>query len=87
MEKILQDGSTKLLQDGDKYYLEYDAGSIVMMMRRLKITPEEAKAIIKNPDLIDDTIIDYQDRRIYGKLLWPEGSKPIFGENDQSAER
>lgn len=82
MEKILQDGSTKLLRDGDKYYLEYDAGSIVMMMRRLKITPEEAKTIIENPDIIDDIIIDYQDRRIYGKLLWPEGSKPIFDEKE-----
>ena len=69
MQKLIQTDEITLLKDGDNYYLQYDAGMFTIMTKSLKITPEEAEAILENPDTADDIIIKYHDQHIFGDVV------------------
>ena len=66
MKQILEDEGILLLESNGKYYLQYDAGELMIKLKNLLITEEEAKAIIQKPDLSYDVIINYQDKGEFG---------------------
>lgn len=68
MERIIKIGNdTALLKYEDKYYLQYDAGMFAVVLKNLLITEDEAKAILKNPDITDSIILNYQEQGEYGE--------------------
>lgn len=66
MKKILEDEGIALLNESGNYYLQYDAGELMVKIKRIKISEEEAKRVIRIPSCSYDIIISYQDRGIYG---------------------
>ena len=50
MQKIMEDGGIELFKDNSKYYLRYDAGELMIKMKNLEISVEEAKNVVENPD-------------------------------------
>jgi hypothetical protein len=65
MEVILENSGVELLEDGDNYFLWFDAGELAVQMQKLKITAEEAEQVRKN--LADAGIIlNYQNKAILG---------------------
>ncbi len=66
-EKNIEDEGIGLYQESGKYYLRYDAGELMIKMKDLEISNEEANEVIKNPGLSYDIILSYQDKGIYGK--------------------
>ena len=69
MKEIAMFDNVLLLEEKGKYYLQYDAGMFTIVYKRLAITNEEAKSILQNPDLINDIVLDYQDRGEYGDMV------------------
>ena len=68
MERIMKIGNdTTLLKYGGKYYLQYDAGMFAVVLKNLLITEDEAKAILKNPEITDSIILNYQEQGEYGE--------------------
>lgn len=68
MERIMKIGNdTTLLKYEDKYYLQYDAGMFAVVLKNLFITEDEAKAILKNPEITDSIILNYQEQGEYGE--------------------
>ncbi len=69
MDKILEYEGIKLCRTMGQYFLQYDAGELMIKMKSLMITEGEANQIIQRPDAAYKTIISYQDRGIYGEDL------------------
>lgn len=67
MKKIIEDEGLILLSDGSDYYIEYEAGELMVKQKMIKITLEEAEIIELSPDIMYDIILDYQDNGIYGE--------------------
>lgn len=67
MKQILEDQGIVLATEGDNYYLIYDSGEIMIKMKRIKITTNEAQAVISNPDVAYNIIISYQDNGDFGE--------------------
>ena len=67
MEKIMENEGIELYKNNNKYYLRYDAGELMIKIKNLEISEEEAKNVINNPDSAYNIIIAYHDRGIYGK--------------------
>ena len=67
MEKIMEDEGIGLYKSNNKYYLRYDSGELMIKIKNLEISEEEAKSVINNPDVSYDIIISYQNKGIYGK--------------------
>lgn len=67
MEKIMEDEGIELYKNNNKYYLRYDAGELMIKMKNLEISEEEAKNVINNPDSAYNIIIAYHDSGIYGE--------------------
>lgn len=66
MRKILEDEGILLLESGGKYFLQYDAGELMIKIKNLLISSDEAQAVMKKPALSYDIIIDHQDRGDFG---------------------
>lgn len=61
--KVLFDGEgIELLENDDRFFLRYDEGELVVQMRDLEITAEEADRVLKNPREAYGIIIGYQNR-------------------------
>jgi hypothetical protein len=69
MEKIMEDEGIGLYKSNNKYFLRYDAGELMIKMKNLEISEEEARSVINNPDTSYDIIISYQNKGIYGENL------------------
>jgi hypothetical protein len=69
MKQIVEDEGIILLNEGNEYYIQYDAGELMIKIKRLEITKEEAENIISNPQIMYDIIIEYQDKGIYGDIV------------------
>lgn len=68
MNEVLEYDGVKLLYDNtNNYYLQYDAGELMVKIKRIKITQEEAKRILNDPSESYNIIIHYQDRGIFGE--------------------
>lgn len=67
MKKIIEDEGLILLKDENDYYIEYEAGELMVKQKRIKISLEEAEVIKLSPDAMYDIIIEYQDNGIYGE--------------------
>lgn len=67
MEKIMEDEGIELYRNNNKYYLRYDAGELMIKMKNIEISAEEAKNVISNPDSAYHIIIGYHNRGIYGE--------------------
>lgn len=67
MKKILESNGIELYQNNNNYFLRYDAGELMIKMKNLLITKEEADNVINNPDNAYHIIIDYQDKGLYGE--------------------
>jgi hypothetical protein len=67
MEKIMEDEGIGLYKSNNKYYLRYDSGELMIKIKNLEISEEEAKSVINNPDVSYDIIISYQNKGIYGE--------------------
>lgn len=67
MIKILEDDGIVLLKSNNQYFLQYDAGELMIKMKNLPITNEEAKKVIDNPDVSYNIIIQYQDKGQFGE--------------------
>ena len=72
MEKILENEGIGLLKSEDQYFLQYDAGELMIKIKNLPITPDEAKAVIARPESSYDIIIDYQDKGEFGVYVKAE---------------
>ena len=46
MQKIIEDEGIVLYKGNSKYYLRYDSGELVIKMKNLEISAEEAKKVI-----------------------------------------
>lgn len=66
MEEILEDQGIKLLKDDSKYYLQYEAGKLMVKMKKIEINKDEEKEVILKPSCSYDIIVKYQDKGIYG---------------------
>lgn len=66
MEKILESEGITLIKSKDQYYLQYDAGELMVKMKNLAITSVEAQQVMENPESAYDVIIAYHNKRIYG---------------------
>ena len=67
MQKILEDEGIELYKDNSKYYLRYDSGELMIKMKSLEISAEEAKNVVDDPDSAYSIILTYHDKGIYGK--------------------
>ena len=66
MQKIMEDEGIELYNNDGQYYLRYDSGELMIKMKNLRISQEEAKTVVENPDCAYNIILAYQDRGIYG---------------------
>ena len=62
MEIILDDEGIQLIRKDNKYYLKFDEGELMIKMKELEITHEEAIQVQRNPDYAYDIIINYQEQ-------------------------
>ncbi|UOO38267.1 hypothetical protein IZU99_03150 [Oscillospiraceae bacterium CM] len=67
MQKIMEDEGIELYKDNSKYYLRYDSGELMIKMKNLEISAEEAKNVVNNPDSAYNIILSYHDKGIYGE--------------------
>jgi hypothetical protein len=68
MQKIMEDEGIELYKDNNsKYYLRYDSGELMIKMKNLEISAEEAKNVVNNPDSAYNIILAYHDKGIYGE--------------------
>lgn len=67
MKKIIEDEGLILLSDGNDFYMEYEAGELMVKQKMIKITLEEAEMIKLSPETMYDIILEYQDNGIYGE--------------------
>ena len=66
MRQILEDEGILLLESNGKYFLQYDAGELMIKLKNLPITEEEANIIMLSPESSYDIIIDHQDKGDFG---------------------
>lgn len=66
MKKIFENQGIELLQYNERYYLRYDVGELMIKVKDLEITNEEAQKVIDNPELTYNVIVSYHDKGIYG---------------------
>ncbi|MCI9080338.1 MAG: hypothetical protein HFH68_15770 [Lachnospiraceae bacterium] len=66
MTIIKENEGIKLIKDKSKYYLDYDAGAHMIKRKRIKISSGEAKACQYADEEMYNTILNYQNRGIYG---------------------
>lgn len=69
MTEVIHMEGISLLEESGEYFLQYDAGELMVKMKRLKITRGEAQRIIRNPESSYEIIIEYQDRGIFGEHI------------------
>ena len=67
MQKIMEDEGIALYRNNNKYYLRYDAGELMIKMKNLEISAEEAKNVITNSNSAYNIILAYHDKGIYGE--------------------
>lgn len=56
----------RLIEDKSKYYLDYDAGAHMIKRKRIEISPDEAEVCQYADEEMYNTILNYQNRGIYG---------------------
>lgn len=67
MQKILENEGIELYKDGGKYYLRYDSGELMIKMKNIEISAQEAKNVVNDPDSAYKIILAYHDNGIYGQ--------------------
>jgi len=66
MKLIIEDEGISLLENKGQYYLQYDAGAHMIKKKRIEISSDEAKACEYDDEEMYHTILNYQNRGIYG---------------------
>lgn len=68
MEVVKENEGIRLIKCKSKYYLEYDAGTHMIKKKRIEISSDEAKACEYDDEEMYHTILNYQNRGIYGEM-------------------
>lgn len=66
MEVVKENEGIRLIKCKSKHYLEYDAGTHMIKKKRIEISSDEAKACEYDDEEMYHTILNYQNRGIYG---------------------
>lgn len=67
MKLLIEDEGISLLEDVEKYYLQYDAGAHMVKKKRIEITKEEAEICQLDFNEMYNIILQYQNDGVYGE--------------------
>ena len=67
MKLIIEDEGISLLENKGQYYLQYDAGALMIKKKRIEITNEEAELCQLDVEEMYNLILQYQNDGVYGE--------------------
>jgi len=66
MRLIIENDGIQLLENEEKYYIEYDAGAHMIKKKRIEISEDEAEICQYDVEEMYNIILQYQNHGIYG---------------------
>lgn len=66
MRLIRENDGIQLLENEEKYYIEYDAGAHMIKKKRIEISEDEAEICQYDGEEMYNIILQYQNNGIYG---------------------
>jgi len=67
MKSLAEDDGISLLENEEKYYIQYDAGAHMIKIKRTKITKEEAELCLFDIGEMYNIILQLQNDGVYGE--------------------